>query len=84
VTIQIELKFQLNFEFSIFRKEITNYSRIHVSLYRLLHIYCYMVRRSVTCFTSANLHTCSVTIRELCKPAYKIIRLEAAVVNVIL
>jgi hypothetical protein len=72
VTIQNELKSPLNSEFSILRKEMINYSRIHASLYRILHYY-YVVRRNVTHFTSENLPKCSVTIRELCKPAYKII-----------
>jgi hypothetical protein len=37
----------------------------------------HMVRRHVARFTSANLPKPSVTIRELCKPTYKIIILEA-------
>jgi hypothetical protein len=79
MTIQIELKFELNIHFSIRRKEAINYTRmLRVSLYRQPHFYYYMVRQNMTCFTY------SVTIRELCKPTYKIIRLEAAVINVIL
>jgi hypothetical protein len=33
----VELKFQFNFEFCIRRKQIINYSRIHVSLCELLY-----------------------------------------------
>jgi hypothetical protein len=75
---------QFSFEFSFRRKEIINYSRVDVSLYRLPHFYCNMVRRNVMRLTSANIPKSSVTIRELCKPTYKIIRLEVAVINVIL
>jgi hypothetical protein len=38
-----------------------------------------MVRRNVTHFTSENLPKSSVTICEICKPIYKIVRLEATV-----
>jgi hypothetical protein len=36
VTIQIDLKFEFNFELCIRRKEIVNYSHVHVYFYRLL------------------------------------------------
>jgi hypothetical protein len=42
-----------------------NYSRIHVSLCRLLYFY-YVVRQNVT-RDSANILKCSVTIREVCE-----------------
>jgi hypothetical protein len=50
--------------------------------YRLLHLYSYMVRRNVARFTSAYLPKSILTVRELCKPTYKIIRLETSVINV--
>jgi hypothetical protein len=84
VTIQIELKFQFSFEFSARRKQIINYSRIHVSLNSLVYFYCFTVRRNMARFTLANLPKCSVTVCELCKSTYKIIELEAAVISVIL
>jgi hypothetical protein len=77
--MQIELKVQINFAFSIRRKEMINYSGVHVSLYTLLHFYYYMVRGNVT-----QIYPDLGTIPELCKPTYKIVRLEAVVVNVIL
>jgi hypothetical protein len=84
VTIQIELKFQFDFEFCIRRKEIINYSRAHVSLYRLLLFFYYMIRLNVTRLETVKFPQSSVAIRELCKPTYKIIGLYAAVINFIL
>jgi hypothetical protein len=81
VTIQDEVKFQLNSEFSIPKKININYSGKHVSLYTLLlHFYCYVLHRNV----AADLPKSSVTIRELFKPTYVIIRQEFAVRNVTL
>jgi hypothetical protein len=64
------IKVSIQLEFYIWRKEIINYSRIHISLYRLLYFYYFMLRRNLTRLTSENLPKSSVSIRELYKPTY--------------
>jgi hypothetical protein len=77
------IKVQFNFEFCIRREQFINYSHI-ISLYRLLYLYDYMVRRNVIRFASASLPKSSVTIHALFKPTYYILRLGTVVINVIL
>jgi hypothetical protein len=73
----IELKFQFSFEFSVRRKQIIKYS--HISYYIF---YYHKFPRNVVRFTSANLPNSSVTISELCKPTYQILRLGAVVIDI--
>lgn len=74
--IQMGLKFQFKFELCPRRNEITYYSRTSILLL------CSSL--SVTPFTSANLHICSVNICELREHTYyEIITLLTAILKVV-